>query len=200
MLRTNFAAFLVLFVLPSHLRAGPENCDSDGGPTVCVRFDNLAGTPILGTDVTFDFSSPQAPNIILERGGDGSSLFLWRVWSKDAQNVAAAIGDITTPGDYNYFVKVRDPSDGAGASSANSMILSPAGDHWSIIADGHIDGNVTNNIALQSNSGGVGGTLDLVVGEFSGNLNVPTIDSLVVDGPMSGTISSARLMNWLSLV
>jgi len=70
-------------------------CDDAGGPTICVRFDNLLGPPEEGFDFSFDFSDPDKPSVDFILGDDGAgTTYQWRVWSVDSGN-PGAIGDIT---------------------------------------------------------------------------------------------------------
>lgn len=139
MIRTAFFAFGISFCLETNVLAGPEVC-SGGGPTACVRFDNLDFEPVEGSDYDFDFTIPQAPNIILHKGATapGGTMYEWRVWSKDAQEAPANIGSITSPGEYNYSVKLLNASGGVGAANVGSISLTPAGDHHSNIVNGSI--------------------------------------------------------------
>jgi hypothetical protein len=177
------------------LFAGPEVCGTGGGPSVCVRFDNLPTTPIEGTDYAFDLDVPSAPSVRLLRGENSpGSLYEWRVWSKNAQGAAANLGSITSPGAYNYDVKVVSPDDLIGAANAGAITLTPPGDHYANITNIGLN-ELTGDLTVQPNSAGVGGEVATFgVGSVSGRV---TIHKLIYPGmgtgPVSGTIAIDQL-------
>ena len=55
--RTTFSLFIggiVVAIRPTIAGGGLENCASNGGPTICVRFDNLPDAPVEGVHYLFD--------------------------------------------------------------------------------------------------------------------------------------------------
>ncbi len=67
-------------------------CDDGGGPTLCVRFDNVADAPVEDFDFEFDFTNPNNPSVDLTKGRHGATLLEWRVWSKDGAGAPANMG------------------------------------------------------------------------------------------------------------
>lgn len=156
--------------LPQEVRSGPEVCGGSG-PIVCVRFENLPTTPIAGTDYSFDFTDPSQPIVQLERGSDTQTQRSWRVWSKDAQGEPADIGSISALTAYNYSVLLAQPDGDPGALNVGSILLTPSGDHYSILQIGtSVAGDVGGDITIQSSSS-ASAWADLIVdGEVSGNV------------------------------
>ncbi|MFH1111175.1 MAG: hypothetical protein V1790_18555 [Planctomycetota bacterium] len=185
------------------VKAGPEACGTGGGPTICVRIDNLAVAPTAGVDYVFDFNAdPTGPTVRLLVGQEPSgALYAWRVWSKDAQGAPANIGSITSPGEYNYSVKIANPDEGPGAANLNSASLTPAGDHCSSIASGsRMSGNLAGNLTLQKTSGWSGGTLSLTIdGDAEGDIIVPQVSSLDISGDALGRIEAVVLSPSLTI-
>ena len=199
--------FAACLIIVARADAGPEVCGTGGGPTVCVRFDNRPETPFVGTDYAFDFSVPSAPSVELRVGeAAGNIRYQWRVWSKDAQGAPANIGSITSPGAYDYSVKIANPTDGPGAANLSSASLTPPGDHYAFLEDGsRISGDLTGNFIAQhatlSIDGAVGGQVfipgastGLTFGSVNGSVQVGTLlGAITINEALSGTLAIAAI-------
>lgn len=182
--------------------AGPEFCNNNGGPTLCVRFDNDAGAPEPLVHFAFDFSNPQAPSVELRVGQTaGGGLYQWRVWSKDAQGAPANIGSITSPGAYNYSVKIANPTDGPGAANMNAVTLTPPGDHRSSLEPGsRISGDLTGNLVVQKDSTGVGGFGAISIeGNVGGEVIIPGASPGGTFGSVSGSVEVGSLFGEIGI-
>ncbi len=177
-----------------------ERCGSGGGPTICVRFDNLAQAPEENVHFVFDFSDPPNPSVELRRGRNvQGALYEWRVWSKDAQENPANIGSITGPGEFDYDVKILNGLDGPGATNVSAIILDPLGDHFSSITAGSkITGDLTGDLLVEKDALGTGGEADFTIdGNATGNITIPTIPTgtrLDINGDASGTVQVGEVV------
>ena len=167
-------------------RAQPsaERCASGGGPTICVRFDNVGAAPQEDFDYRFDVvTDPANPSVQLLRGRHPQeTLYAWRVWSKDAQEDPANIGGITSPGEYDYDVKILNPAGEPGAANVAQIDLRPAEtSKYSNLTDGRISGNLTGDLWLQRLATGEGGDASFTIdGNAEGNMWLDTVFYLSV--------------------
>lgn len=193
-----YLSVIVWLIFGTAAIAGPEVCGASGGPTICVRFDNRTSAPENNIDYVFDFDVPSSPSVRLLRGENPpGALYGWRVWSKDAQGAPANIGSITSPGEYNYSVKIANPTDEPGAANLSSASLTPLGDHYSIVLPGsRIGGDLTNALVVQSDTIPDSGTLSLTIdGNVSGNITAPRVLALSIGGDVSGSVSVGKVLN-----
>ena len=86
-------------------------CDDAGGPTLCVRFDNVPTAPVELNDFVFDFTDSNNPSVELFTGRDAQDTLLeWRVWSKDGAGAPANMGNVKAVGADDYDVKLLNDS------------------------------------------------------------------------------------------
>lgn len=98
---------LAYFTAQPKGQAGPPQCDSGGGPTVCVQFDNVSEEPAENVHYVFNFANPATPNVTLLQGRNPQgTLYNWRVWSMDA-TAADGVGDIGKSGTATYLLSSR---------------------------------------------------------------------------------------------
>ncbi|MCH8879341.1 MAG: hypothetical protein IID34_05595 [Planctomycetes bacterium] len=166
-------------------------CDDGGGPTLCVRFDNVADAPSELTDFEFDFSDANNPSVELFNGRDaGGTLFEWRVWSKDGAGAPANMGNVKAVGADDYDVKLLNDSGGAGAVNVGGINLNPSdAANFSNLSSATITGTLSGFTWLQRSSDGVGGNV-------TGPLTIDTISGfMIISGdvlaPMTVTTVSA---------
>ncbi len=184
----------------------PAVCRSDGGPDICARFDNYPTGPIEDTHFRLTFDINGIPSVEFIQGDDGlGTLFQWRVWSKDALGVAAAIGSITAFGADDYDVRILDEKDGNGASSVGLINLDPSDSaKFSRITGGSIGGGLNGNLFLQGTAGrcvldiggSVTGDIDIgwtdglnIAGDVGGNIDVNTVHHMTIGGNAYGTVT-----------
>jgi len=143
-------------------------CDDDGGPTICVEFDNLPYPPLENWDFRFDFSDPNNPSVDLLQGDDGQGTpYYWRIWSiiPGEDPTPANIGSITAYEDFDYHVKILQPDNDPGADNVALVDLRPGdGTKYSNLTAGAIDGDLTGDLYVQkSSSTGEGGVASLTM-------------------------------------
>lgn len=76
------------------------------GLQICVRFENRSVGPLLGTNFDIVLSDPPSVTLLVGQHTDGT-LHQWRIWCVDSVGNPADIASITSPGAYNYVVKLR---------------------------------------------------------------------------------------------
>lgn len=201
--RVAMAAFIAgCMAIPPLVQAGdPVYADTPGGHRIWARIDNRSNPPTVD-QVTLD-ATTDPPNVTLNKGEDQSGLLAWRIWCTTTAGgtTPADIGAITTPGSYNYTVKLLNPYDGPGAANLSSALLEPANSHHSAIvgsgsAPSRISGDLTSNLTVQADSGGDGGTLALTIdGDAYGSISANDVDTLTIGGSM---FADLRLWGGLS--
>jgi len=165
-----------------------ETCKNNSGSTkhVCVVWDRQAA-PIEGTDFQVDYACggcSDDPAVDLTVGDEH-----WVVYSEViSSGVAANIGALTTTDDDNYVVKIANGAN-AGAANVGSMLLLPGGGASSSIASGSsISGDLTGNLTVQKSSGGSGGSVSFSVGgDVDGDMTIPIVSSLTINGDLTST-------------
>ena len=191
-------AVLGTLVWTTGARAGPEVCASGGGPTICVRFDNLPDSPIEHIDFRFDVSTdPENPSIELLRGMSlQGTLYQWRVWSHAGEG-PGNIGSISAYQAYDYEVRLLNPANGAGAANVSDIDLLPAGNHYSSLTgsgdSSRIAGDLSGILRTVADSAGFGGGADIFIGgNVSGEIEVQRIDGgswINIQGDVSGAVN-----------
>lgn len=191
-----FASMCLAFSLATHpgmAQPSSEVCNSNGGPELCVRFDNMANPPQEGTDFTLTYASG-IPSVLLVRGDDAGTIFEWRIWSRVSPTDAtpAAIGSITGSAADDYKVTVLNASGTAGASDVDDIDIDPSdGANFSNLAGLDIGGDL-GGLVLQKNSSGLGGdvTADLIIGgSVTGAVTIP--GALLADMTVGGDVDAA---------
>ncbi len=175
-------------------QSSPEVCDSDGGPEICARFDNVVTAPVEDTHFTFTFDGSGIPSVEFLLGDDGQgTTYQWRVWSKDGAGDPAEIGDIAGVGAEDYTVRILQPDDDPGATDVGSINLDPsAGANFTRVWDGHITGDIAGDLFLQAGNGTQNGRCSLLVdGDVVGAVSVPAPDGLEILGDVSGAVTAS---------
>ncbi len=180
------------------MAAGPSTAVSTtvGGKTIWLRFDNLDDQPELLVDFVWVPTDP--PGVTLLRGDNGAgTIFQWRIWCTDDQLRVneVDIGTISAAGNYNYEVKIQNPTDnGPGARNLAGCNLTPAsGQYANLLAGSHIAGDMLGNLTVQ-HAGPTGGQAALVIGgkvSVNSTLTVATLNALDVAGNFEGTLYAA---------
>ena len=87
-------------------------------------------------------------------------------------------------------MEIANKYGGAGALNASSISLKPTdAAKYSNLTDGRITGNLTGSLIVRESSGGEGGTVDFTIdGAADGDLVIPTVSTLTIDGDATGTI------------
>jgi len=189
--------------VPHTVAGGPSasECAQNGGPYVCVRFDNLDDAPIENTDFSFAFDGSGNPTVTFILGDDGlGTTYEWRVWSQvsSVNDTPADIVEIKGLNAEDYEVKILQPDDDPGAEDVTTINLDPSNAaNYSLIEAGELAGNLSGNLTLQQSSGDSGGSLAFTVGSVgsSSTMTIPVCSNFYVTGSVSGDLVVTEIPN-----
>ena len=175
-----FCVFAAMLAQPTRAQPSARVCGDDGGPEICVRFDNLPDAPTELTDFEFTFDGSGIPSVNLFTGDDGEgTIFEWRVWSWVSQQdqTPQDIGQLTALGAFDYEVTLLQPDDDAGADNVGLIHLDPSdASKYSNLTDGRITGNLTGDLWLQWLAPREGGDASFTIdGNAEGNMWLDTV-------------------------
>jgi hypothetical protein len=169
-------------------------CNDNNGnsPLVCVDWDGEL-PPVRNVNFTIDTISdsenPNAtlyPNVTFVTGNDE-----WNVWSQVSRSDAtqANLGHIKIDPDAgsidNFGVTVAHGASPGAANVASIALVKTGWTGESNLPAGRIAGDLTGDLALQGTPGQSGAASFTIDGSVSGNVNIPTVDTLQVNGAVS---------------
>ena len=189
--------FVAVFGQETMAQPSPAVCDDAGGPTICVRFDNVSALPEELNDFVFDFTDANNPGVELIKGRNAQDTLLeWRVWSKDGAGAPANMGNVKAVGADDYHVTLRNPSGGSGAANVARIKLDPSdASNFSNVAGG-ITGTLGGELFLQETVGGLGGELShmFIGGDVEGPVTIPrTIGIIVFNGETTQNVTIGEI-------
>ncbi len=154
-------------------------------PVIHVAWEEPGGPPVQGTDYEIYTTDPNYPDVELITGSD-----TWQVWSTDPDNPGGIgdIGEITSPHDQNYGLKIEDDLEGPGARYMQGIVLDPTDPANYSNLTGSITGGLAGDLFLQRSSGGQGGICTFSIGGYvSGAITIPVVDLLTISSVVVST-------------
>lgn len=150
-------------------------------PTIYARWDNPVSEvdqPRLDTHYEIVATDPNSPNVILREGRPD-----WRVWSVNRNHITD-IGVLFSPVAEDFKVKLMRPDGAPAARHVKGITLVPSDPaKYSNIVAGEIAGNLGSDGLVLLNSAEQAGAASVTIdGNVSGNINIPTVDSLQING------------------
>lgn len=174
---------------------------SHAAPTIHVAWDESIA---LEEDTHYEIDTevngtPESPNVILKAGS-----LTWRVWSVDSLGGPGDIGEISSPADASFGVRILGPEiEGApspGARNIRSINLVPTDEAYhSSILEGLISGDITESMTLQASAGNGGSVTILIDGDLSADASIPRLDGLTVN-TLSGALEIGTLAGTIGIL